>query len=57
MGAYIWSGNLTEVFSVTSMGAYIWRGNLTEEVFSVMSMGAYIWKVLYVEGLIFGILR
>ena len=34
-----------------------WRGNLTEGFFALPVWGAYIWKGLYMEGLIFGILR
>ena len=37
-------------------GAYIRRGDLTEG-FCVTILGAYIWRGLYMEGLIFGILR
>ena len=33
-------------------GAYIWRGDLTKGVFAFRSLGG-----LYLEGLIFGILR
>ena len=36
--------------------ANIWRGDLTE-VFALPVWGAYIWRRLYMEGLIFGILR
>ena len=38
-------------------GAYVWRGDLREVFFSVTGLGAYIWRGLYMEGLIFGILR
>ena len=37
--------------------AYIWRGDLTEGFFALPFWGAYIWRGLYMEGLIFGILR
>ena len=37
-------------------GAYIWRGYLTKG-FCVTSLGSYIWRGLYMDGLIFGILR
>ena len=37
-------------------GAYIWRGDLPESFFALPVWGAYIWG-LYMEGLIFGILR
>ena len=38
-------------------GAYIRRGDLTEGFFALRFWGAYIWRGLYMEGLIFGILR
>ena len=38
-------------------GAYVWRGDLRKVFFSVTGLGAYIWRGLYMEGLIFGILR
>ena len=38
-------------------GAYIWRGDLTKVFFALRVRGAYIWRGLYMEGLIFGILR
>ena len=34
-----------------------WRGYLTEGLFALPVWGAYIWRGLYMEGLIFGILR
>ena len=37
--------------------AYIRRGDLTEGFLRYDFAGAYIWKGLYMEGLIFGILR
>ena len=37
--------------------AYIWRGDLTEGFYASRVWGAYIWRGLYMEGLIFGILR
>ena len=38
--------------------AYIWRGDLTVFFFFALPVwGAYIWRGLYMEGLIFGILR
>ena len=43
--------------STSPRGAYIWRGDLTEGFFSLPFWGAYIWTGLYMEGLIFGILR
>ena len=38
-------------------GAYIWRGDLTKGLFVLRVWGPYIWRGLYMEGLIFGILR
>ena len=38
-------------------GAYIWRGNLTEGFLRYEFGRADIWRGLYMEGLIFGILR
>ena len=38
-------------------GAYIRRGDLTEGFLRYEFGGAYIWRGLYMEGLIFGILR
>ena len=35
----------------------MWRGDLTEGFFALQVWGAYIWGGLYMEGLIFGILR
>ena len=38
-------------------GSYIWMGYLTEGFFALPVWGACIWRGLYMEGLIFGILR
>ena len=38
-------------------GLIIWRGDLTEGFLGYEFGGAYIWRDLYMEGLIFGILR
>ena len=38
-------------------GAYIWKGDLTEGFLRYRFGGAYIWRGLYMEELIFGILR
>ena len=38
-------------------GAYIWRGDLSEVFFALRFWGAYICRGLYIEGLIFRILR
>ena len=50
---FVFEGN----FPCTSpRRAYIWKGDLTEG-FCVTGLGAFIWRGLYVEALIFGILR
>ena len=46
---FVFEGNFP---STSSRGAYIWRGDLTEVFFCVTGLGG-----LYMEGLIFGILR
>ena len=51
---FVFEGNFP---STSPRGAYIWRGDLTEVFFALPRWGAYIWKGLYMEGLIFGILR
>ena len=38
-------------------GAYFRTGDLTEGFFALRVWGAYIWRGLYMDGLIFGILR
>ena len=43
--------------STSPRGAYTWRGDLTEGFFALRVWGACIWGGLYMEGLIFGILR
>ena len=43
--------------STSPWEAYIRRGDLTEGFFALPVWGAYIWRGLYMEGLIFGILR
>ena len=43
--------------STSPRGAYIWRGDLTEGFSALPDWGPYIWRGLYMEGLIFGILR
>jgi len=51
---FVFEGN----FQVQApQGAYIWRGDLTEGFLRYKFGGAYNWKGLYVEELIFGILR
>ena len=49
---FVFEGNFP---SKSPRGAYIWRGDLTE-AFCVTGLGG-LWRRLYVEGLIFGILR
>ena len=45
-------------FQVQALGrAYIWSGDLREDFLRYKFVGAYIWRGLYMEGLIFGILR
>ena len=43
--------------STSPRGAYIRKGNLTEGFFVLPVWGAYFWRGLYIEGLIFRILR
>ena len=51
---FVFEGNFP---STSPRGAYIWRGDLTEGFFALPVWGAYIGRGLYMEGLIFGILR
>ena len=51
---FLFEGNFP---STSPRGAYIWRGDLTEGFLRYRFGGAYIWTGLYMEGLIFGILR
>ena len=51
---FVFEGNFP---STGPRGAYIWRGYLTEGFFVLPDCGTYIWRSLYMEGLIFGILR
>ena len=45
-------------FQVQAPGElFIWRDDLMEGFFALRVWGAYIWRGLYMEGLIFGILR
>ena len=51
---------LSTIFQVQAPGGvYIRRGDLTESFLRYRTGGgvAYIWRGLYIEGLIFGILR
>ena len=51
---FVFEGNFS---STSPRGAYIWRGDLMEGFFALPVWGAYIWWGLYMEELIFGILR
>ena len=51
---FVFEGNFP---STSPWRAYTWRGDLTEVFFVLPVWGAYIWRGLYMEGLIFGILR
>ena len=46
---FVFEGNFP---STSPRGAYVWRGDLTEGFFALR-----VWAGLYLEGLIFGILR
>ena len=50
---FVFEGNFP---STSPRGAYIWRDDLTEG-FLRYRFGRLIWRGLYMEGLIFGILR
>ena len=43
--------------STSPRGAYILEGQFNGGFFALPDWGAYIWRGLYMEGLIFGILR
>ena len=51
---FVFEGNFP---STSPQGANIWRSDLTEGFLLHWFGGAYIWRALYLEGLIFGILR
>ena len=53
---FVFEGNFP---STSPPGAYIWRGDLTEGFlhYDLGGLIMYIWKCLYMERLIFGILR
>ena len=51
---FVFEGNFP---STSPRGAYIWRGYLKEGFFASPVWRAYNWRGLYMEGLIFGILR
>ena len=48
---------LTDISKNKSPAGLIFGGAIERRVFCVTSLGAYIWRGLYMEGLIFGILR
>ena len=48
---FVFEGNV-QVQAPGGGGAYIWRGDLTEGFFALRALGG-----LYLEGLLFGILR
>ena len=51
---FVFEGNFPRTIP---RGAYIWRGDLTNGFFVLPVWGACIWRGLYIEGLIFRILR
>ena len=51
---FVFEGNF---LSTTPRGAYIWKRRFTGGYFVLPVWGAYLWSGLYMEGLIFGILR
>ena len=51
---FVFEGNFPRT---RTRGAYIWRGDLTEDFLRYRFGGLIIWRCLYMEGLIFGILR
>ena len=51
---FVFEGNFP---STSPRRAYIWKGDLTERFFALPVWGAYMWRGLFMEGLIFGILR
>ena len=50
---FVFEGN----FHVQALGGLIFGGMIQRRVFALRVRGAYIWRGLYMEGLIFGILR
>ena len=50
---YVFEGN----FQVQAPGGLIFVGRFNGGFFALRVWGAYIWRGLYMEGLIFGILR
>ena len=51
---FVFEGNFQ---STSPRGAYILEGRFNGGYFALPVWGAYIWRGLYIEGLIFGILR
>ena len=51
---FVFEGNFP---STSPRGAYIGRGDLTEAFRVTILGGLHFWRGLYMEGLIFGILR
>ena len=50
---FVFEGN----FPRRAPGELIWEGRFNGGFFALLFWGAYIWRGLYMEGLIFGILR
>ena len=50
---FVFEGN----FPITSPRGLIFGGRFNGGVFTLRVWGAYIWRGLYIEGLIFGVLR
>ena len=48
---------LRAIFQVQAPGGLYLEGRFNGEFFALPDWGAYIWRGLYMEGLIFGILR
>ena len=48
---------LRAIFQVQAPGALYLEGRFNGRFFALPDRGAYIWRGLYMEGLIFGILR
>ena len=50
---FVYEGN----FQVQAPGGLYLEGRFNGGVFALRALGAYIWRGVYMEGLIFGILR
>ena len=48
---------LREIFQVQAPGGLYFEGRFNRGFFALPVWGTYIWRGLYMEGLIFGILR